>query len=52
MGKTGDEHPTFALKRRPILDVLNTLLKKEVYICFYFTLGKTKNLIKTSFNEQ
>ena len=26
MGKAGVEHPTFTLKRRPILDVLNTLL--------------------------
>ena len=47
VGRTGVEHPTFTLKRHPILDVLNTLLIREVYVCFYFTLGKTKNLIKT-----
>ena len=50
--RTGVEHPTFTLKRHPILDVLNTLLIREVYVCFYFTLGKTKNLIKTLFIEQ
>ena len=36
MGNTGVEHPTFTLKRHPILDVLNTLLIREVYIRFYF----------------
>ena len=29
-------------EKTPILDVLNTLLIREIYICFYFTLGKTK----------
>ena len=38
--------------RHPILDVLNTLLIRKVFICFYFTLWKTKNLIKTLFIEQ
>ena len=38
VGRTGVEHPTFTLRRHPILDVLNTLLLRKVYICFYFTL--------------
>ena len=46
MGNTGVEHPTFTLKRHPILDVLNTLLSREVYICFYFAIWKTKHFIK------
>ena len=44
MGRTDVEHPTFTLKRHPILHVLNTLLIREVYIFFYFTLGKTKKI--------
>ena len=32
MGKAGVERPTFTLKRHPVLDVLNTLLIREVYI--------------------
>ena len=51
MGRAGVEHPTFTLKRHPVLDVLNTLLIRKVYICFYFTLWKTKHLIKTLFIE-
>ena len=34
MGNTGVEHPTFTLKIHAILDVLNTILIREVYICF------------------
>ena len=51
MGRAGVEHPTFTLKRHPVLDVLNTLLIRKVYICFYFTLWKKKHLIKTLFIE-
>ena len=36
--ETGVEHPTFTQKRHPILDVLNTLLIREVYIYFTLTL--------------
>ena len=32
MGRTGVEQPTFTLKKHPILDVLNTLLKTYVAI--------------------
>ena len=42
MGNTGVEHPTFTLKRHPILDVLDTLLIREVYNCFYFDFKKRK----------
>ena len=42
MGNTGVEHPTFTLKRHPILDVLNTLLIREVYICFTLPFEKRK----------
>ena len=52
MGKAGVEHPTFTLKRHPILDVLNTLLIREVYIGFHLPFEKAKNLIKTLFIEQ
>ena len=52
MGNTGVEHLTFTLKRHPILDVFNTILIREVYICFYFAIWKTKNFIKTLFIEQ
>ena len=52
MGKAGVEHPTFTLKRHPIIDVLNTLLIREVYFSFYLPFEKTKNLIKTLFIEQ
>ena len=34
MGNTDVEHPTFTLKSHPILYVLNTLLIREVLICF------------------
>ena len=46
MGNTGVEHPTFTLKRHPILDVLNTFLIREVYICFTLPFDKTKHFIK------
>ena len=52
MGNTDVEHPTFTLKRHPILDVLNTILIIEVYICFILPFKKTKSLIKTLFIEQ
>ena len=44
MGRTDVEHPTFTLKRHPILDVLNTLLMREVHICLHlFLLYPWKN---------
>ena len=33
MGRTDVEHPTFTLKKHPVLDVLKTLLIRKVYIC-------------------
>ena len=42
MGNAGVEHPTLTLKRHPILDVLNTLLIREVNICFYLPFGKNE----------
>ena len=42
MGRTGVEHPTFTLKRHPILDVLNTLLIKKSTFVFTLPFEKRK----------
>ena len=42
MGNTGVEHPTFTLKRQPILDVLNTLFKEKSTFVFTLPFEKRK----------
>ena len=43
MGRTGVAHPTFTLKRHPILDVLNTLLiKKSLHLFLLYPLKNEK----------
>ena len=44
MGNTGVEHPTFTLKRHPILDILNTFLYEKSTL-FVFTLPFEKRKI-------
>ena len=42
MGRAGVEHPTFTLKRHPIIDVLSTLLIRKVTFVFTLPFEKRK----------